>query len=53
MDPTMMSVFAVGATLLAIGAGSAAFILTGQRSLRTETAAVETRLGKPDRRHEK
>ena len=44
MDPTMMSVFAVGATLLAVGAGSAAFILTGQRSLRTEIAAVETRL---------
>ena len=39
MDPTMISVFAVGATL-------AALILTGQRSLRTEIGAVETRLGK-------
>ena len=46
MDPTMISVFAVGATLLAVGGSLAALILTGQRSLRTEIAAVETRLGK-------
>ena len=46
MDPTMISVFAVGATLLAVGGSLAAIILTGQRSLRTEIAAVETRLGK-------
>ena len=46
MDPTMISVFAVGATLLAVGASLAAVILTGLRSLRTEIAAVETRLGK-------
>ncbi len=39
MDPTMISVFAVGATL-------AALILGGQRSMRTEIAAVEIRLGK-------
>ena len=39
MDPTMISVFAVGATL-------AALILAGQRSMRTEIAAVETRLGR-------
>ena len=44
MDPTMISVFAVGATLLAVGGSSAALILTDQRSLRTEIAAVETRL---------
>ena len=47
MDPTTISVFAVGATLLAVGSSSAALILTDQRSLRTEIAAVETRLGKP------
>ena len=46
MDPTMISVFAVGATLLAVGASLAGVILAGQRSMRTEIAAVETRLGK-------
>ena len=46
MDPTMMSVFAVGATLLTVGGSLSALILTGQRSLRTEITAVETRLGK-------
>ena len=46
MDPTMISVFAVGATLLAVGASLAGIILAGQRSMRTEIGAVETRLGK-------
>ena len=44
MDPTMISVFAVGATLLGVGASLAAIVLTGLRSLRTEIGAVETRL---------
>ena len=46
MDPTMLAVVTVGATLLTVGASLAAIILTGLRSLRTEIAAVETRLGK-------
>ena len=46
MDPTMISVFAVGAALLAVGAGLAGIILAGQRAMRTEIGAVETRLGK-------
>ena len=33
-------------TTLGVGVGLAAIVLTGQRSLRTEIAAVETRLGK-------
>ena len=44
MDPTMISVLAVGATLLGVGASLAAIVLTGLRSLRTEIGAVETRL---------
>ena len=36
----------VGGTLLGAGASLAAIILSGQRALRTEIAAVETRLGK-------
>ena len=39
MDPTMRSVFAVGASL-------AALLVVSLHSLRTEIAAVETRLGK-------
>ena len=46
MDPTMISVFAVGATLLGVGASLAAILVVSVRSLRTEMAAVETRLGK-------
>ena len=46
MDPTMLAVVTVGATLLTVGVSLAAIILTGLRSLRTEIAAVETRLGK-------
>ena len=46
MDPTMMPVFAVGATLLMVGGSVAAIILTGQRSLRTGIDAVRIRLGK-------
>ena len=38
MDPTMMSVFGVGVSL-------AASLVVGQRTLRTEIAAVETSLG--------
>ena len=33
-------------TMIGVGVGLAAIVLTGQRSLRTEIAAVETRLGK-------
>ena len=33
-------------TTLGVGVSPAAVVLTGQRSLRTEIAAVETRLGK-------
>ena len=33
-------------TTLGVGVSPAAIVLTGQRSLRTEIAAVETRLGK-------
>ena len=44
MDPTMISVLAVGGTLLGVGASLAAIVLTGLRSLRTEIGAVETRL---------
>ena len=39
MDPTIV-------TMIGVGVGLAAIVLTGQRSLRTEIAAVETRLGK-------
>lgn len=46
MDPTMLAVFVVGGTLLGAAASLAAIILSGQRALRTEIAAVETRLGK-------
>ena len=42
----MVSVFAVGATLLGVGASLAAILVVSRRSLRTEMAAVETRLGK-------
>ena len=44
MDPTMISVLAVGGTLLGVGASLAAIVLTGRRSLRTEIGAVEARL---------
>ena len=40
----MISVFAVGATLLGVGASLAAILVVSLRSLRTEIAAVETRL---------
>lgn len=46
MDPMTVGFLAVGASLLGVGGGLAALILTGQRSLRTEIGAVETRLGK-------
>ena len=39
MDSTVVTMIGVGVSLAAI-------VLTGQRSLRTEIAAVETRLGK-------
>ena len=43
MDPAMTSVFAPEGAVLGVGAALATLILTGQRSLRTETAAVDTR----------
>ena len=46
MDPLMAGSLALEAVILGGGAGLAAFILTGQRSLLTEVRAVEIRLGK-------
>ena len=43
MDPAMTSVFAPEGAVPGVGAALATLILTGQRSLRTETAAVDTR----------
>ena len=45
MDPTLISVLALEASVLGVGAALAALIVTGVRSLRTEIAAVGTRLG--------
>ena len=46
MDPLMAGSLAPVAVILGGGAGLAALILTGQRSLLAEIRAVETRLGK-------
>lgn len=46
MDPMTVGFLAVGATLLGVGVSLAAISVVGQRTLRTEIAAVETRLGK-------
>ena len=45
MDPMLISVLALEAAVLGVGAALAALIVTGVRSLRTEIAAVGTRLG--------
>ena len=46
MDPMTVGFLAVGATLLGVGVSLAAILVVGQRPLRTEIAAVGTRLGK-------